>query len=197
MGAKPTRTGQPLFLYTAGLLIWVLMVTGCLHWPPPSQGKQQLLEARQRLVSGDYSGALDISRHVQTQFPTSLAAQSLFQIGQIYAHPHNPDRDVQKAMAAFRDIIDHYPASSLRPEAELWLTLLHDLRAQEAQIHALTQRHAPLEKKIKMQHQKILRLQDQLEKLKRIDIKIEEKKRDTIPQTEDFEAKEDGKNSGS
>ena len=197
MGAKPTWTRQPLFLYTAGLLIWILMVTGCLHWPPPSQGKQQLREARQRLASGDYAGALDISRRVLTQFPSSLADQSLLQIGQIYAHPHNPDRDVQKAMASFQDIIDQYPASSLRPEAELWLTLLRDLKAQEAQIHALKQRHAPLEKKLKMQHQKILQLQDQLEKLKRIDIKIEEKKRNTIPQTEEFEATQDGKNSGS
>ena len=79
-------------------------------------------------------------------------------------------------MASFQAIIDQYPASRLRPDAELWLILLGDLKAQAVLIQALTQRNAPLEKKLKMQYQKIRQLQDQLENFKRIDIKMEEKK---------------------
>ena len=51
------------------------------------------------------------------------------------------------------------------------------------------QRNAPLEKKVKIQKQKINQLQDQLEKFKRIDIKMEEKKRNAIPQAEELEEK--------
>ena len=39
-------------------------------------------------------------------------------------------------------------------------------------------------------------LKDQLEKLKRVDIHMEEKKREAIPQTEELKEKGNGKNSG-
>jgi len=66
------------------------------------------------------------------------------------------------------------------------------LIAQEKQIQVLQLRNAPLVKKLKTQHTKINQLQDQLEKLKRIDIKIEEKKREAIPQAEEIKEKGDG-----
>ena len=197
MGAKQTWTGQQLLFLVAGSVIWSLTAMGCLHWPPQPQGEKQLLEARKRFASGDYSSALDINQHVLAQFPANLADQSLFQIGQIYAHPRNPERDIQKAMDSFQGIIDQYPSSRLQPEAELWLTLLAELRAKETLIQALTQRNAPLEKTLKIQNQKIHQLKDQLEKFKRIDIKMEEKKRKTIPQAEELEEKSNGENSGS
>jgi tetratricopeptide (TPR) repeat protein len=197
MGAKQTRTGQQFLLFVTGTLIWTLTATGCLHGPPQPQGEKQLLEARKRFASGDYRNALEISQRTLAQDPASLADQSLFQIGMIYAHPDNPDRDIQKALQSFQGIIDRYPASLLKPEAHLWLAVLGQLSAQEDQIRFLTQRNAPLEKALKMQKKKISRLEDQLEKLKRIDIHIEEKKREAIPQTEELEENGNGKNSGS
>lgn len=197
MGAKQTRAGQHLFLYAAGLMIWAWMATGCLHWPPPSPEEQQLLEARQLFANGDYRRALEINQRILVHIPAHLADRSLFQIGLIYAHPANPDRDVQKASESFQRIVDRYPSSPLHPNAAMWLAMLGQLRAQENQIRVLTQRSAPLEKTVKMQKRKIIQLQDQLEKLKHIDIKMEEKKRETIPQAEEIEEKGNGKNSGS
>lgn len=197
MGAKQTRPGQQLLFFVTCSVIWSLTAIGCLHWPPQPQGEKQLLEARQRFAAGDYSSALDINRRVLAQFPERLADQSLFQIGMVYAHPNNPDQDIQKALQFFQDIIDRYPESHLQPEAELWLAVLSQLRAQEGQIRFLNRRSAPLEKALKMQKRKISRLQDQLEKLKRIDIHMEEKKREAIPQTEELKDKGNGKNSGS
>jgi tetratricopeptide (TPR) repeat protein len=156
-----------------------------------------LLEARKRFASGDYRNALEIYQRVLAQDPANLADQSLYQIGMIYAHPDNPDRDIQKALQSFQGIIDRYPASHLQPEARLWRALLDQLRAQEDQIQYLTRRSVPLEKALKIQKRKIVQLQDQLEKLKRIDIHMEEKKRETIPQAEELKEKGNGDNSGS
>ena len=197
MGAQQTRPGQQLLFFVTCSVIWSLTAIGCLHWPPQPQGEKQLFEARQRFAAGDYSSALDINRRVLAQFPERLADQSLFQIGMVYAHPNNPDQDIQKALQFFQDIIDRYPESHLQPEAELWLAVLSQLSAQEGQIRFLNRRSAPLEKALKMQKRKISRLQDQLEKLKRIDIHMEEKKREAIPQTEELKDKGNGKNSGS
>ena len=194
MGAKQTRTGQQLFLYAA---CFVIVAMGCLHWPPPQKGEQQLLEARKRFDNGDYNSALEINQRVLAQFSARLADQSLFQIGLIYLHPDNPSRNVQKSMEAFQRIIDRYPASHLRQDAELWLNVLDHFRLQEGQIQLLTQRKLPLENTIKMQKREIYRLQDQLEKLKRVDLKMEERKRQAIPEAEELKEKRNGKNSGS
>ena len=196
MGAKQARTRQHIFLYPACCVIWSLIFIGCLHAPPAPQGDQQLLEAGQYMARGDYHSAVEINQRVLRQFPDRLADQALFQLGLIYAHPANPDRNVQNAVESFQAIVERYPSSQLRPRAELWLVVLGNLRAQEDQIRALMQRNAPLEKTIKIQKHKINQLQDQLEKFKRIDIKMEEKKRNAIPQAEELEEKRNGKNSG-
>ena len=197
MGAKQTRTGKQLLLFVTCSVIWALTAMGCLHWPPQPQGEQLLLEARKQFASGDYSSALKMNRRVLAQFPERLADQSLFQIGMVYAHPDNPDRDIQKALQSFQGIIDRYPASHLQAEAHLWLAVLGQLKVQEGQIRFLTRRSAPLEKALKMQKRKIGQLQDQLEKLKRIDIHMEEKKREAMPQAEELKEKGNGKDSGS
>ena len=71
----------------------------------------------------------------------------------------------------------------------MWLVVLGNLRAQEDQIRDLRQRNAPLEKIVKIQKQKINQLREQLEKFKRIDIKMEEKKRNAIPRSEELQEK--------
>lgn len=184
MGAQRTRTGQHLFLHIAGLLIGSLLVMGCLHWPPYPKAEQRLREARQLFASGSYTKALAINHGVMAQFPSQLADQSLFQIGLIYAHPDNPGRDYQKSLDSFQHIIDRYPQSPLRQDAEIWRVVIGQFITQERQIQALKQRHGPLEKTVDRQKRKINQLQDQLEKLKRVDINIEEKKREAIPRAE-------------
>jgi len=199
MGSKQTRTGQHLFLYAAGFMTLVLMVAGCLHWPQHRLGEQRLAAARQHLAIGDYKAAVAENQKVLAQFSPDLADQALFQIGLIYMHPHNPDLKYQKSIAAFQDLIDKYPASRLRPDAEIWILMIGQFIAQEKQIQILKQRNAPLVRKLRTQHTKINQLQDQLEKLKRIDIKIEEKKREAIPQGEEIKEKgnRNGKDTGS
>lgn len=197
MGAKQTRTGQQFLLFAACCVMWTLTLTGCLHWTSQPPGEKQLREARNRFAAGDYRNALEISQRVMAQFPEHPVDQSLFQIGMVYAHPDNPQRNIQKAMQSFQGIIDRCPASHLQAEARLWLAVLGRLSAQEERIRLLSERNAPLEKALKSQKRKINRLQDQLEKLKRIDIRMEEKKRETIPPAEDLKEKGNGEDSGS
>ncbi len=199
MGSKQTRAGQHLYLYAAGFVIMAFMVTGCLHLPNPWQGQQHLEMARQHFSGGDYKAALEENQMVLDRFPSRLADQALFQIGQIYAHPQNPDFNYQKSLASFQQIVDQYPASRVCAEAELWLLTIRRLIDQEKRIQKLNAKNIPLEKTLKSKKRRIKQLQDQLEKLKRIDIKIEEQKRDAIPQAEEIKEKDNGngKNSGS
>ena len=79
----------------------------------------------------------------------------------------------------------------------MWQSVLVRLKAQENQIRTLTQRSATLEKSNQVQKRKIYQLQDQLEKLKHIDIKIEEEKQNAIPPAKELKDNKDGKDTGS
>ena len=54
-----------------------------------------------------------------------------------------------------------------------------------------------LEKTVDEQKKEIIQLLDQIEKLKRVDLRIEEKKQKILQQNENIEEKSNGENSGS
>jgi hypothetical protein len=197
MGSKRTRKGQPFFLHLAGAVILAFMVTGCLHLSGSRQGESHLETARDLLAGEDYQGALEENHKVLENFTPDLRDQALFQIGLIYAHPVNPDRNYLKSLESFQRIVQQFPESPLRQDAKICSLVIGRIIDQQEQIQQLKEMQALLEKGIQKQKNKIDRLQEQLEKLKRIDIRIEEKKREALPQTEEIEGKGDGKNPGS
>ena len=98
MGRKRTRKRKHLFLYLACLLTAFFVISGCLHFPKKWQGEQHLEKARSLIARGEYEAALQESKTVLSKFPKSLAAQALFQMGLIYAHPENPNPNYLKSL---------------------------------------------------------------------------------------------------
>jgi hypothetical protein len=196
MGSKRPGNGQSLFLYLACWVIPAFMSAGCLHWSGDRQGQAHLATARHLLAGGDYPGALEENHKVLQHSSTDFTDQALFQIGLIYAHPENPDRSYLKSLESFQRIVNQFPESSLCSEAKIWNLVIGGIIDQEKQVQRLTENNAALDRQIRMQKEQISRLQDQLEKLKNIDIKIEEKKRRALPPAEDTGEKSNGKDSG-
>lgn len=120
------------------------------------QGKQDLAKARTLMFKGDYEASLKYNKEVLRQFPRTLGDQALFQMGLNYAHPENPNPDNQKSIECFQSIIEEFPKSSIRDEAVIWILFLQRFD--------------------NLQRQKE-NLKDQIEKLKIIDLGIEDKKR--------------------
>ncbi|MGD8256545.1 MAG: hypothetical protein PVG70_10200 [Desulfobacterales bacterium] len=197
MGTKRTWKRQHFFIYFACLLIIPLAVGGCLHWPRKSQGEQDLVKARYLMTDGNYHAALVTSQKVFDQYPQSLADQALFMMGWIYAHPESPDHNYQKALNHFQRITEFYPESELKADARLWSLVILEIVEKEKEIRQLKLKFDSLQQEADRQKKKIDRLQDQLEKLKHIDLKIEEEKRKVIPQPEDLKEHDNGKDSGS
>jgi len=206
MGRKQTRKRKHFFLYLACLITAFFVISGCLHFPIPKkwQGEQHLEKAGSLIARGEYEAALQESKIVLSKFPKSLAAQALFQMGLIYVHPKNPNLNYQKSLASFQRIVTTYHGSGLRDDAQIWVLLIRQIVDEEKEIGNLKNKNASLEKtvgadkkKIKNLQEKIKILQDQIEELKRVDMGIEEKKREIMPQSEDLEEKENDKNPGS
>ncbi len=127
------------------------------------QGKQDLAKARTLMFKGDYEASLKYNREVLRQFPRTLGDQALFQMGLNYAHTENPNPDNQKSIECFQSIIEKFPKSSIRDEAVIWILFLRKTIENKKRFDNL-------------QRQKE-NLKDQNEKLKNIDLGIEDKKR--------------------
>ena len=227
MGTKQAEKRKYLFLHFACLGILPFIIFGCLHFSEKRQGQQLLEESRDQMASGQYEASMAKNLTVLSDYPESLADQALFQLGVLYAHPENPNQNYEKSLESFNKVINGFPESRLRRQAQLWVLLIGDVIDKELQIGILNKNNLALqrtveqqkieiekskkkikagknvdlivylEKKVDAQKKEIIQLLDQIEKLKRVDLGIEEKKQKILQQNENIEDNNNGKNSGS
>jgi len=114
--------------------------------------REHLLRGQKLLAQGDYEGALKENQKVlsmSTHRPPE--DEALFNMGLIYAHLGNPGKDVGKSVDFFNKLIKDYPKSPLAEQAKIWVEMLKENEALSLVI----------------------------QKLKQVDIEVEEKKRET------------------
>jgi tetratricopeptide (TPR) repeat protein len=186
------------------------MLTGCVFPTERWKTEEHLAMANDYLARGDFSAALTESRTALDLYPQLLGDRALFQIGLIYGHPGNPQRNVAKAREAFRDVTTRYPESQLAPQAEMWIQVLGNLQGLEAAVSAkdreldrlaeqlrneqrkarkrqaqekkiVESKEDNLEKAIEDKDRQIKELEEDIDQLKEVDIKIDEKKRKVTP----------------
>ena len=163
MGRKPTGKRQHLLFYVARLLIMMLWIAACSHVPQSWQTRQNLSQAKALLANGHYQAALGKTQQVLSSDPGTKGVEALYLMGIIYAHPQNPNSSLERSLESFHILVKKYPESELTREAEAWISTL---------------------RKIKKMDKEILELKDQIDKLKEIDLGIEEKKRRELPRIE-------------
>jgi TolA-binding protein len=145
------------------------------------------------MSKGDFKTSLKESRTAYRLYPQLLGDEALYQLGMVYAHPANPERDYQKSKEAFREILQKYPHSNIETEAEVWVMVLQEIQKLnqavetknteigQMQNHLKTQRlqfeemNQDCKRRLEVKEQKIKDLNQNLDRLKEVDLKIEEK----------------------
>ena len=205
-----------------------MLTSGCVVSPERLETEEHLATASYYWGRGDFNASLRESRKALSFQPQLLGDKALFQIGLVYSHPENPDHDLTKAREAFGALINRYPESPLRPQAELWILILRNLqdtekilvskkrellrlkrqlRDRQDQIKKLTDQNKKVisakdeyyqklqdhnqkvtdakdeyyQRAIEEKNRQIRELEENIDKLKEVDIKIEEKKRKVTP----------------
>lgn len=116
----------------------------------PSPMQEHLLRGQLLLAQGDYEGSVNENQKV-----LSVAAhrppedEALFNLGLIYAHFSNPKKDFGKSIDFLNKLIKDHPGSPLVEQAKIWIKVL----------------------------QEHIELNQVIEKLKQVDIEVEEKKK--------------------
>jgi len=113
--------------------------------------REYLLRSHKLLAQGDYEGSIDENQKVLSlSNPRSPKDEALFNIGLIYAHFGNPKKDFGKSIDFFKRLIKDYPKSPLVEQAKIWVEVLQENEE----------------------------LNQVIQKLKQVDIEIEERKRE-------------------
>ncbi len=175
MGRKQTRTGK--FVYFCIALLIIFSISGCPALEGTGQrmkmesftyekreeevgAKEHLSRGEQLLARGDYEGALKENQMVLSLSGNRPPGDSaLFNMGLIYVHFGNPKKDYGNAFTFFNRLLRDYPKSPLAEQAKIWKAVLQEFEK-------LTQT--------------VARLNQVIEDSKKVDIEIEEKKRQKV-----------------
>jgi outer membrane protein assembly factor BamD (BamD/ComL family) len=126
------------------------------------EDNELLQRSEELLEQANYSGALAANQKILSSPDDALPKDSaLYNMGVIYAHYKNPDRNYRKAIRAFKKLINKYPASPLIEQTKVWVETLQ-------KIENLESTNESLELNIEC-------LEETIENLKQVDADIEQK----------------------
>ena len=199
MGKERGKKGKQFFLHITCLLAILLLSAGCatpLNLQKIWQGRKHLNMSEKLMRGGDFNRALEEYEKVVMLFPsTSPGDRALFNMGIIWAHPDNPQKNYQKALECFQRLVRDFPRSDLMGEVMLWTGTINKLILYEGEIRDLTKTanglknqlntlkkiNTEIDEKNKNLEEAVSSLKKQFNAFKEIDIGIDEKKRGDLP----------------
>ncbi|OGP93152.1 MAG: hypothetical protein A2157_14640 [Deltaproteobacteria bacterium RBG_16_47_11] len=120
------------------------------RWEEYGEFREHILRGQKFLAQGNYEGAISENKKILSSSDSrSPKDEALFNLGLIFAHFGNPQQDLEKSIEFFKTVIKNNPKSSLAEQAKIWVEILQE----NAGLNHL------------------------LQKLKQVDIEIEEMKR--------------------
>jgi len=113
--------------------------------------RESQTRSQRLLAAGDFEGFISENQRVlSVAHPRSSKDEALFNLGLIYAHEGNPKKDFLKSLDFFKRLIREHPRSPLVEQAKIWVGLLQEYES----------------------------LGQVIQKLKQVDIEVEERKRE-------------------
>jgi len=192
MGRKYSRQRKHFFLYIACWMSLLIAGTGCvpyynLYNDEPfsyhqySEANQLLLQAKLSFSSGDFLTSLKKSQEMLNRFPQKYGSHALYMMGMIYANPENTYVNYEISIHFFKKLVKEYPESVFKEKANIWIWLLNQNMDYAKKVDKKNKRIDFLKNELKTDKKQIINLQNQIKRLKEIDLGIEKKKREALP----------------
>ncbi|MDH3356719.1 MAG: hypothetical protein OEM06_04595 [Desulfobacteraceae bacterium] len=192
MGRKYSRQRKHFFLYIACWMSLLIAGTGCvpyynLYNDEPfsyhqySEANQLLLQAKLSFSSGDFLTSLKKSQEMLNRFPQKYGEHALYMMGLIYANPEYTYVNYEISIHFFKKLVNEYPESVFKEKANIWIWLLNQNMDYAKKVDKKNKRIDFLKNELKTDKKQIINLQNQIKRLKEIDLGIEKKKREALP----------------
>ncbi len=156
---KQTRHGRYLHLSLA-CIITLTLICGCSSL----QIGSSLKEANEYSSQGSYIASLSKYDQLLEKYPEA-ADRVLFEMGLIYAHPGNWQRNDQKSRESFQKILQDYPKSDYRQAAEVMIAHINTIAAKNKAIVSQQTQIQTLKKEVKRQGEEMASLRKRIEAL--------------------------------
>jgi hypothetical protein len=192
MGRKYSRQRKHFFLYIACWMSLLIAGTGCvpyynLYNDEPfsyhqySEANQLLLQAKLSFSSGDFLTSFKKSQEMLNRFPQKYGEHALYMMGLIYANPEYTYVNYEISIHFFKKLVKEYPESVFKEKANIWIWLLNQNMDYAKKVDKKNKRIDFLKNELKTEKKQIINLQNQIKRLKEIDLGIEKKKREALP----------------
>jgi len=146
-----------------------MLLSGCSHFNDGRKAKTTFAEANDLYHQGSYAASLGKYSEIIDTYPAT-ADRALFEMGIIYAHPKNEQRDYQKSLECFQKLIKDYPGSEYRQNSEMMIFNIRNvalkdqtIAAQQMQIETLQHKVQGKENEIVGKENEIVTLQKKIE----------------------------------
>ena len=151
MGGEYSRAGQYIYFCIAGLIFFTFLGCATLTEMDKRRSAQGKLEQGQELLAqGDFRGALRANQEVLSMVGKNTPGdKALFNMGLIYAHYENPDKNFAQSELFFDTLIREYPQSTLVEQAKMWKDTLGCFEREKKESVKLEKKIEELEKKTK------------------------------------------------
>ena len=127
--------------------------------PGQSSKKRMIFSAR-----GDYEASLRKYEQIIEKHPTARD-RILFEMGIIYAYPRNEQKDYQKSLECFQELIKDYPESEYRRDSEMMIFNINNVIIKDKTIATQKTQIETLQQELKSKENGIVTLQKKIEVL--------------------------------
>jgi tetratricopeptide (TPR) repeat protein len=158
MDKRQSRTGGHNYLLLVCIMAALTLICGCSHI------NEEIQAANDLLARGNYKASLNSYQQVIEKYPAE-ADRALFEIGIIYTHPGNDQKDLQKSLECFQRLIKDYPESSFRKDSELMIFNISNVTAKDMTISAQQEQVGNLREEIRAWGDKNIALQEKIKAL--------------------------------
>lgn len=167
MGRKQRVSGGRGYVFIACAIIMPLLVCGCSQF----QARSTFREANDFFSQGNFRASLGAYERIVEQYPQE-ADRALFEMGIIYAHPKNEQKDYQKSLGCFQKIMKEYPESRYRHESERMIFHLSTLTMKDAKITSQQAQIASLQREVKSREAELGALREKVEALEQASSRV-------------------------
>jgi tetratricopeptide (TPR) repeat protein len=135
-----------------------MLISGCSHFNDGRQAKTAYAEANDLYHQGSYTASLDKYSEIIDKYPAT-ADRALFEMGIVYAHSKNEQKDYQKSLECFQKLIKDYPGSEYRQNSEMMIFNFRNVALKDKTIAAQQMQIETLQHEVQGKENEIVTLQ--------------------------------------
>jgi tetratricopeptide (TPR) repeat protein len=147
-----------LFKFCICLIMAPMLISGCSHFNDGRQAKTAYAEANDLYHQGSYTASLDKYSEIIDKYPAT-ADRALFEMGIVYAHSKNEQKDYQKSLECFQKLIKDYPGSEYRQNSEMMIFNFRNVALKDKTIAAQQMQIETLQHEVQGKENEIVTLQ--------------------------------------